>query len=684
MNRKAFLAAIAFLGALALFSLSAPSPFSLPLVSPAYAAPQPAPRQQQDSAPEFPSTETGVRTVDENTDPYTPIGAPVTATSSDITYSLENAGNSDFGIDYFSGQLLVGNRLDYEEQSSHEVTVVARNSSGTARQAVTIDVTNVDEDGTVSFSWVADPQENETVFTANLQEPDGTSGMTTWKWERSNNQNSGYEGNTVAESATYTAPSTRDFKYLKATAEYTDAAFGSGKTVSQTVTVEINSRFHGKPLTFNGGDNDGYTGGYDCDDADAKTICVNIPRNSAPGSSLYYPRSIYYGDGGYNDYPPHGTISYSLSRTDAVKFDIVPSTGELRTKDAHSYGSPGNDGHFDITITATDTSGENDSVTIELEPSGPDKYLTVVGPSEIRYPENGTWQLARYTGSAVYPNEDPDDTHGWIIGVQPGGGDGDFFDIDDNGVLSFTQPPDYEDGKNHYSFSIHAYDSNPPGGNRPAQTFYSVTVIISNVDEDLEIRGPTSVRHQENDTGPVATYTAEGAEGSLEWTLSGQDSNLFAINGDGELTFEQTPDYENPFDASDPVDDRNDYLLSVTVTDGTDTKSRDPVRVMVTNVNEAPVFPSEATTITISEDTLSGTDIGTPILADDPDVGDSPQYSPQRHRCHVLHPWRLFGSVANRGGSRLQQQAELHRCRDRHRRRRSDRYHHGDHRNNRC
>ena len=79
MNRKAFLAAIAFLLALALFSLSAPSPFSLPTVSPAYA---------QSAEPEFPSGEI-TRSVDENTDPYEEIGAPVTATGDGITYSLK-------------------------------------------------------------------------------------------------------------------------------------------------------------------------------------------------------------------------------------------------------------------------------------------------------------------------------------------------------------------------------------------------------------------------------------------------------------------------------------------------------------------------------------------------------------------------------------------------------------------
>ena len=61
-------------------------------------------------------------------------------------------------------------------------------------------------------------------------------------------------------------------------------------------------------------------------------------------------------------------------------------------------------------------------------------------------------------------------------------GDGDFFDIDNGGNLTFTQPPDFEnpadeDGNNRYEFHLHVYDTNPPGG-RSSSTFFSVTVIV--------------------------------------------------------------------------------------------------------------------------------------------------------------------------------------------------------------
>ena len=252
MNRKAFLAAIAFLGALALFSLSAPSSFSLPLVSPAYAAPQPALRQQQDSAPEFPSSEDGVRTVDENTDPYEEIGDPVAATDPDddkLIYSLENADTSHFGIDRNTGQLLTGAPLDHASRSSYPVTVVATDPSGLSDSIqVTINVNNVDEPGKVTPSWRPAGQSG-IVFEATLNEPDEVDGTPTWQWSSANSQNGSYNDISGATSATYTPAADANHKYLRATATYTDA-HASGRTARATLQVELPSYLNGYTLNF--------------------------------------------------------------------------------------------------------------------------------------------------------------------------------------------------------------------------------------------------------------------------------------------------------------------------------------------------------------------------------------------------------------------------------------------------
>ena len=54
------------------------------------------------------------------------------------------------------------------------------------------------------------------------------------------------------------------------------------------------------------------------------------------------------------------------------------------------------------------------------------------------------------------------------------------------------------------------------------------------------------MRHPENDTGAVATYTAVGPESaSTTWSLLGDDAGDFNITAGGELRFNASPDYES-------------------------------------------------------------------------------------------------------------------------------------------
>ena len=226
------------------------------------------------------------------------------------------------------------------------------------------------------------------------------------------------------------------------------------------------------------------------------------------------------------------------------------------------------------------------------------------------------------------PTHDREASHGWIIAVQPGGGDGDFFDIDDDdGNLTFTQPPDYEDPAddnrdNTYSFSLHVYDTNPPNRGRPAKTFFSVSVTVTNVDEPLEVRGPTAVDYAENRTDAVATYTLDGTSAPVEWSLSGADGGEFSIDANGVLTFNRQPDYENPTDAAN----ENAYLVTITAYAGEQSKT-EFVRVRVTDVNEPPEFDEGATaTRSVDRSTSVNQVFGDLVKATDPD-GDGLTYT---------------------------------------------------------
>ena len=98
------------------------------------------------------------RSVPENSGAGVNVGAPVVATDTDgddLTYTLEGTDAASFDIVSDDGQIQTkeGVTYDHETKSSYSVTVKADDSKGgTATIAVTINVTNEDEDGTVTFS----------------------------------------------------------------------------------------------------------------------------------------------------------------------------------------------------------------------------------------------------------------------------------------------------------------------------------------------------------------------------------------------------------------------------------------------------------------------------------------------------------------------------------------------------
>ena len=567
MNHRAFFAIIAVLAFTVFFISTAFSP-TLSLHGWAYAQINPSVAfgpansvSRANSAPEFPASETGVRAVDENTPWYQNIGAPVTATDDNndrLTYSLENAGTSHFTIVRSTGQLQVGAPLDYETRSSYTVTVKVSDPSGaTDTITVTINVSNVDEPGTVSLYW-GQPQVG-TALEASLTDPDGSVSGVTWSWHRSSNRST-WTAISGATSATYTpvaSDAANPRKYLRATASYTDG-HGSSKTAravsSRRVrTAPSNNR---APAFSSHSDTD-----------------LTARKTTPPGTKLY--NSVYAED------PDRDDVRYSLEGADAGSFDIDASTGHVLTKVSLLDVDKS---EYTVTVRAKDPSGISDTIAVTITVIGSRETPVVKGPKEIRYPENGSWQVGTYT--ATNPRGP---VRGWIVSVNPGGGDGNFFHIDDDGVLTFDSPPDYEDPaddntNNEYTFTIMAYDTNPAQGERPGQSHYSVKVIVTDVDDAL-VSGPSAVDYPENSDGPVGHYTVTAPEGAnVTVSLSGDDRGDFSWNN-GVLSFRTSPDHEAPADD----DGDNVYHVTIEASDGELTNSLD-VAVTVTDENEPPVI----------------------------------------------------------------------------------------------
>ena len=626
MGRRALVGTVATLGVVALVGLFA-SFFLF------FSSPIPAYAQGTNSAPTFTEGETATRNVNENTDPYDDIGLEVTATDADtdarLTYSIQNARTSPFTIVRASGQLQVGQPLDYETKSSYTVVVQVADSEDDNGDfenpaviddtiTVTITVNDVQEPGKARLSWTQPHGQGQNLGTetvAGLSDPDGTVSSVTWKWQI---LDSGWSDISGATSNTYRPAGGDVNKQIRAVASYTDPS-GSGKEAqSETAYVKPVPNPNPEPeFQVN------TSGGYTCSNGEAR-MCLHVRRHAPAGSQIYYPASVYYPrDAAQRD---NDQFRYSLGGTDKDQFRIDAASGTLYTNEAHAYNSPGSDGYFEVTIIATDPSGKTGQVTAAIRPSSSANAPVVVGPSYIEYPENGTWPLASYTAT-IKAHIDANTNYsyiGWLVSVNPGGGDGDFFRIDDDGKLTFTQPPDYENpadenGDNRYSFSLHVYETNPLNGRRPASSFFSVTVVVTDETvEALEIAGPSAVRYAENGTDPVGTYSLLRANDDVDdWVLSGADADQFDIDDTtGEVTFKRSPDYENPTD----VAEENTYRVTITAYAGTESKT-EFVFIRVTDVNELPEFDETSPAIrSVERDAEVDDLIGDAVNATDPDI----------------------------------------------------------------
>ena len=131
------------------------------------------------SAPAFPPTENGERSVAENTPAGRSIGSPVEAGDPDqdsLTYTLDTTGAEVFGIDANTGQLQTKAPLDREQRDRYAVTVTATDpSGGSAAIAVTITVTDVNEAPAVTGRTAVSHDEDDPgqVATYSADDPEG-------------------------------------------------------------------------------------------------------------------------------------------------------------------------------------------------------------------------------------------------------------------------------------------------------------------------------------------------------------------------------------------------------------------------------------------------------------------------------------------------------------------------------
>ena len=499
-------------------------------------------------------------TVDENTPPGTLVGDAITATDPDgdvLTYSLSGIDASSFGIGHSTGQLIVKDPLDYETQSVYEVTVrVSDGSTIDDRIEVNIDVSNVDEAGTVSVSL--ERPEVGTALTVSLSDPDGSLSDISWQWAASSD-GSNWSDISGANSDSYTPVADDVGIYLQATASYTD---GHGPGKSAHVVMERQTA-----------------------QSEGDVTLLTVDENTPPGTLV--------GDAITATDPDGDVLTYSLSGIDASSFGIGHSTGQLIVKDPLDYETQS---VYEVTVRVSDGSTIDDRIEVNIDVSNVDEAGTV--SVSLERPEVGT--------ALTVSLSDPDGSLSDIYWQWAASSDGSNWS-DISGANSDSYTPVADDVGIYLQATASYTDGHGPGKSA------HVVMERQTAQRAPSFEGDVTLLTVDENTPPGTlvgdAITATDPDGDvLTYSLSGTEASSFVLDGStGQITVGSGSklDYE-----SGPAR----HTVIVSVHDGRDAYGNDDstiddrieVNIDVSNVDEAGTVsvslerPEVGTALTVS------------------------------------------------------------------------------------
>ena len=456
-------------------------------------------------------------------------------------------------------------------------------------KAVKVRVTNMDEDGMVTF-WRDDAngvsQDATTAeimvgdeITAAAMDPDGNPGdsfpiamdtaitAATWQWamhampadgSMPADDSTGWMDITGATNAAYTVVDDDDGMYLRATAMYADGE-GANKMAMEK-TAGVVTPMNAAPA-------------FSMDDE-----TWSVAENTAAGMNIGIPVTATDANG--------DTLTYALNGADAASFDIDQATGQLMTKAMLDYEMPrgmamsdDNTNTYMVMVTATDPDGLTDSIDVTI-------MVTDVNEAPMFAEATAARSIAENSpegtivGDPVTAMDDPD---GDTLMYALSGNDAMYFTINSSTgqiMVGGTAMLDYESDKMSYMVTVTATDP------EDLSDSIDVTITVTDVDENVApmFAAETATRMvAENSAAGSnvgAPVTATDANGdTLTYTLSGDDDMYFTIDNMGQIMVGENAmlDYEA---------DKNEYMVTVTAADPADLTDSIDVTITVTDVEE--------------------------------------------------------------------------------------------------
>ena len=337
-----------------------------------------------------------------------------------------------------------------------------------------------------------------------------------------------------------------------------------------------------------------------------------------------------------------GTVTYTLSLENSMKFTLDATTGVLAFIKAPDFEKPPMIDVMNIPSAERNSSGNVYTVDVTasdgVNPVATQTIAVTVtdvndNAPALEDPARSIDVAENQTAVTTVVAEDVD-TVGAVIYSVSGGADLTKFSINaESGELTFDNPPDFEARGSAASSNAYVVEVTASDTVHPAVT-QTITVTVTDVDDiDLVFSSDNAVDVVEGTTGAVLTVVAADADtaGAVTYTLGDNaDDEKFTIDSaSGELSFNDVPDFETPLDA----DQDNIYVITVTATVGQDSASQDSVgqdsasqeiRVTVTGIDDSGLVFSSDNAVGVVEGTTGAV---LTVLATDADTTGAVTYT---------------------------------------------------------
>ena len=164
-------------------------------------------------------------------------------------------------------------------------------------------------------------------------------------------------------------------------------------------------------------------------------------------------------------------------------------------------------------------------------------------------------------------------------------------------VITYTPNADFN-GTDTFSYTITQGDKTSSA---------DVSISIEAVNDAPSIDVASTIQAAENQTAVATISVSDVDEDDLTLTLSGTDTDSFGLSTDNVLTFKEAPDFET----------KSSYSITLSLTDGIETVTKD-LTISIINTNDlAPEFTSETIFTTDENQTSIGTITATDAEGDD-------------------------------------------------------------------